>query len=153
MSTPNTSLALPITQKMQPKPTKTEILNAMVARAKVAHDAENERRRAARAKLETKINSLAVKAARGKKASVQIWTYSDKEKGHVDVSFCSIQTPELQDLLAQYRELTPVRWDEKETRAAINAQLTGITKVSPSRLLEDPEAVKAIDQMLSAWGI
>lgn len=143
---------MPAVQSIQPKPTKTEIIEAMVSRAKLKHDAENERRQKLRESLEKKITALAVKATKSREPSVLIYTYQNNESNHCDVQFRKVKTPELAPLLEEYNNATRLHWDEAQTRKSIRQALTGRTLNSPSRLLENPEAVKAIDALLEQWG-
>lgn len=147
-----TALALPGTQAIVPKPTKTEIIDAMVARAKVRHDEENARRKKLREAVQKKIEAAALKASKGMKPTVSIYVY-DSGGSHCDVKVSNITTPELQKLFAEYRATARILWDEKEVRNAIKAELAGTGKQSPTRLLDNPEAVKAIDAKLAEWGI
>jgi hypothetical protein len=145
-----TALSLPA-QTMQPKPTKTEIINAMVTRAKVKHDAENERLEKVREGLQKKIAALALKATKDRKPHLSIYAYDDNRSSHVDVQFRSVKSEELSPLFVQYREASRLCWDERSVREAIKRQLDGIQKPSPTRLLENPETVKAMDAMLEQW--
>jgi len=145
-----TSLSIP---SVQPKPTKTEVLDAMVIRAKVKHDAENKRREKAREALEKKITALAIKAGKSKTPSVGIYVYNNKESNHCDLYIRNLQTPELQPLLEDLHSLIRLVWDEKDVRRAIKQELSGIAKPSPTRLLDNPETVKAMDAMLAQWGM
>lgn len=152
--TTTTALALPAAaQAMQPKPTKTEIVEAMLARAKVKHDAENERRKKLREAIEKKIKALALKEIKTMKPSFGIYTYNDTQSSHCDVRFNRIKSAELDALYDQHKECSSLYWDEKETRAAIRRELSGIQKPTPTRLLDNPETVKAIDAMLAQWGL
>lgn len=151
MKNTNTAIAtLAPVSAVQPKPTKTEILNAMVARAKVKYDEENIRRATAREALEKKIEALAIKAMKNFAPTVYIYSHTKPESCHCDIRVSRVKSPELDALLLNHQELSRLHWDEKETRDAIRQQLSGRTD---SRLLENPEAVKAIDAMLEQWGI
>lgn len=150
----NTALALPGTQTLVPKPTKTEIIEAMVARAKVKHDAENDRREKLREKLEKKITAMAIKTVKGKKPRVSIYAHhSDKDRHHCDVHFDAVRSPELTPLFDGYNEVSHIHWNEKSVRDSIRQQLSGFGKPSPTRLLDDPAAVSAIDAKLAEWGL
>ena len=147
-----TALTLTSVQAIVPKPTKNEILDAMVTRAKVAHDAENDRRAKLRDAVQKKIQAAAIKAAKGKNPKVSIYVYSTGSS-HCDVKVSNVTTPELEGLFAEYQASARLVWDEKEVRTAIRQELSGVGKQSPTRLLDNPEAVAAIDAMLKQWGI
>lgn len=146
-----TTLSIP-TASIQPKPTKTEIVEAMLVRAKLKHDAENKRRIAKREAAEKKIEALALKAIKGTKPRVSVYAYSDSVRSHCDVRFDRVKTPELDALFAEYYDNAPFLWNEKETREKIRRELTGAAKPSPTRLLDNPEAVRTMDAMLEQWG-
>jgi hypothetical protein len=151
-NTTTTALSLPTA--VQPKPTKTEIIEAMVQRAKARQFAINEEARKERDKLRPKIEKLVIKAMKAMKPEISI--YSRSEKPHCDVRFNCISSPELVALLQEYakHDKKIEYFHEKETRQAIRE---GMAKkkpvIDPSRLLANPETVKAIDTTLDAMGI
>ena len=145
-----TALAMPA---LHPKPTKTEIVEAMLARAAVKHDAENERRSKIRDSIQKKINALAIKAAKTMTPSVNIYAYGKIESSHCDVRFSNVKSPELDKLFDQYRAVAILGWNEKEMRDAIKRELSGIQNPNPTRLLDNPATVKAIDALLKQWGM
>lgn len=151
MTTKTTALSIP-TANLQPKPTKTELVEAMLVRAKVKHDAENVQRKAKRDALGKKIEALATKLAKQKKPQVCIYTYADNSRSHCDVRVQNVKSPELDLLFAEYTKNSTLCWDEKEVRAEIRQALTGLAKPSATRLLDNPEAVRAMDAMLEQWG-
>ena len=152
MKNNNTTLIMPTTT-MQPKPTKTEIVEAMLTRAKLKHDAENERRKKLREVLRKKIETLALKLAKGMTPEVSVYAYSNSESSHCDVRINRVKSPELDALMSQYKDLELIYWDEKEMRNTIKRELSGIQKPSPTRLLDNPATVKAMDAMLEQWGL
>lgn len=151
-NTNTTALSIP-TASIQPKPTKTEIIDAMLARARLKHNAENDRRKVKRDALAKKIEAVAIKVAKIKKPRVHIYAYGDAASCHCDVRVDRVKSPELDALLVEYHENSMLRWDEKANREAIRRALTGAPKPGPARLLDNPEAVRAIDAMLEQWGI
>lgn len=148
-----TAITVTGTQKFIPKPTKTEIIEAMVVRAKVKHDEENLVRKKNRELLRKKIEKEAIKEFKKQPPNVSIYTYSDKNRNHCNVRFENVVNPEIIKLCSEFEEYRQIFWDEKEVRKSIRQELSGIGKKSPTRLLEDPETVKAIDAKLSEWGI
>lgn len=153
MSTTTSALSIPAVQGVQPKPTKTEIIEAMVARAKAKHDEESERRAKMRKAISAKIESLAIKLAKSKRPDVGIYVYSSAESSHCDVTVRRVKSPELDALFDQYRAVERICWDEKKARDAIRREINGAINRNPSRLLDNPEAVKAIDATLKQWGL
>jgi hypothetical protein len=138
---------------IQPKPTKSEIIEAMLARAKFKHDAENERRKTKRETIRKKIEAVTLKIAKSMTPSVHIYAYSDTRASHCDVKIDRIKSPELDVLLDEFKTNELQGWAEKETRESIRRMLNGTVKSNPARLLENPEAVAAIDDKLQRWGI
>ena len=154
-NTTTTALSLPTA--VQPKPTKTEIIEAMVQRAKARVTTLNAEREKKREALRPKIEAAAKKAMKNFSAKVSIYTYSpqsDNRKNHCDISIFNVTSPELDKLLDEYSKIRGmICFDEKETRAEIRRGLNGMHKPDPSRLLANPETVKAIDTTLDAMGI
>jgi len=155
-NTTTTALSLPTA--VQPKPTKTEIIEAMVQRAKQRIAMTNEEREKMRESLIPKIEAAARKAVKSFVASsrVNIYTYSkrDPRKNHCDVVTQNVTSPELEKLLEAYEKVSSnIYFDEKETRAAIRRELNGMHKPDPTRLLANVETVRAIDTTLDAMGI
>jgi len=149
-----TALSLP--SAVQPKPTRTEIVEAMVQRAKSRTESENEARAKKRESLLPKIEAAAKKAMKNFSVSVNIYTYSktDMRKNHCDARVSNITSPEMEKLLDEYHKVGHlIRFDEKETRATIRRGLSGAHNPDPARLLANPSAVEAIDKTLEAWGI
>lgn len=123
----------------------------MVVRAKVAHDAENERREKIREATQKKINALAIKASRGIKPVVKLYSLGCPDRTHCDVELANIRTDEMLPMFDIMRANERIRWDEKEVKEKIRLQLAGMTKPSPTRLLDNPDAVAAMDAMLKSW--
>lgn len=142
-----TALALPTVQAIQPKPTKTEIVEAMLVRAKVKHDAENERRKKLRSEIEKSIKDAAMKALKSKdlKPSIQLRGYGK----NVEIEY-TVETPAIKSMFVELDGLGHLHWEEKEMRQTIREELE-VRKAR--RLLDDPDAVKAMDAMLEEWGL
>lgn len=146
-----TALALANKPNLTPKPTKSEIIEAMVKRAKIKLTADNEAASKKRELVKEKIKKLAQKLAKSQVFAFSI--YADCKKPHVDLYASEVTSPEMDKLLAEYAACKTFCIDEKELRNQIRAELNGATKPDPERLLNDPSTVKAIDAQLAAWGI
>jgi len=104
-----TTTAVTGAKNFTPKPTKTEIIEAMVTRAKVKHDEENARQKKLRDALEKKIYTTAIKEVKSKKADVSIYAYyGDEERLHCDVRFGNVRSPELSVLFEEFRKVSGV---------------------------------------------
>jgi hypothetical protein len=147
----NTTLALATKPNLIPKPTKSEIIEAMVARAVGKIEAENEVNSKKREALRVKIEKLGQKLAKSQKFRVYI--FADSNKPHVDLGCSEVTSPEMDKLLADYKACPNVRIDEKKLREQIRHEVNGTLKPDPNRLLNNPDTVKAIDAQLAAWGI
>ena len=138
-----TALALP---SVQPKPTRKEVIDALVARAKVKHDAENERRQAMREQLEGKIKSAALKDFKSKAFKGTPSVYIQFHNNTVEIQYL-VKSDTVTQLIAQYEKNRRVDWNENIVRQEIRDALDG-----RSPLLDNPEAVKAMDALLESWG-
>lgn len=151
MSKQTTTLALATKPNLIPKPTKSEIIEAMVKRAIGKIKAQNEISAKKREEVRVKIEKLAHKLAKTRKFGVSISSRSSKP--HIDIYCHNITSPELDKLLAEFEKYTTQSIDEKALRIQIRDEINGATKPDPERLLSDPNTVKAIDAQLVAWGI
>jgi len=146
-----TALAIANKPNLTPKPTKGEIIEAMVKRAVVKIKAENDANSKKRDIVEAKIKKAARKLA--KSCQFQVYIYANARVPHVCMHSGDVTTPELDKLLAEYNACKQQSIDEKELRNQTRAELNGAMKPDPDRLLNDPSTVKAIDAQLAAWGI
>ena len=145
-----TALSLPT---VHPKPTKAEVINALLARAKVKHDAENVRRAALKDQLTEKLKSLALKTFKSKAYNadprIEFRDYRDSSPKTVELSF-DVQSDEITRIMIQRKALGPIMWEENMMKQNIRDGLEDSVRV---RLLEDPTMVKAMDAMLEQWGL
>lgn len=147
----NTTLALATKPNLIPKPTKGEIIEAMVKRAVSKIEAENAVNTKKRETLRVKIDKLAHKLAKSQK--FEVYVYTECTRPHVDLKCTGVTSPEMDKLLAEYKSFKITRIDEKTLREQIRNEINGATKPDPDRLLKDPSTVSAIDAQLAAWGI
>lgn len=141
-----TILALP---KVLPKPTKTEILNALVERARVKFQTENERREKRQSEIAEKILRLAAKELASKKPKPSEHNfYSYRAEATCELSF-SITTPEISKLVKEHDAIKSLYWDEVSVKRNIRNGMLGIDPAAPNRLLENPQTVKALDAILA----
>lgn len=151
MSKQTTTLALATKPNLIPKPTKSEIIEAMVKRAKAKLQADNAEAQKKREVIGAKIRKLAQKLAKSQKFVVNI--HANAKNPHVDLYCYNVTSPEMDKLLAEFDACKTVNIDEKALRNQIRDEINGATKPDPDRLLSDPNTVKAIDAQLVAWGI
>lgn len=148
-----TALAITAIPSVEPKPTRSEIIEALVIRSKEKIDKENSARLKRRDDIRKKIDKLAIKIAKTMEPKVDFYVSSKPDQTTCDVRFAAIKTPELVELFKEYHENSRVIWDEKETRKAIREELSKPRGFNPDRLLKNPDSLKAIDAMLDKWGI
>lgn len=133
-----------------PKPTKTEIINAMVERARVKHELDEKARQMQADALKSKILTTArklMKTAKADDGDIRYWNNSQRV-----VFTTQVSSPELIEMIKQHEKICcRFSFDPKRAKEAIRAKLNN----EPSRvnLLSDPEAVKAIDAKLEEWSM
>jgi hypothetical protein len=144
----NTTTSLSIsTTKIQPKPTKTEIIDAMVTRAVVNIKLQNEENKKKRESIVSKIEKCALKMIKSIKFDVSI------NSNHVNLYSYRVTSPEIESLIKDLDKYRHVRVDEKQLKIDIRNQINATVNPSPDRLLKNPDTVKAIDEQLKSWGI
>lgn len=141
-----TSLSLQ-TASIQPKPTKTEIIEAMVCRSEVLNREENKRREALRSDLEAKVIELAKQEFTKKNASLKPTFEVNDWKQTVVVRYV-VKNPAIKKLIEEIDKNGKVYWNESSVRKSIREKLSGVKK---NRLLDDPQTVNAIDTLLASW--
>jgi hypothetical protein len=137
-----TTLAIP--KKIathQPKPTKSQLVEALVSRARVAHDKANEARGLIRDAIEAQVKAEAEKAFR-------LTTLKDFDFGmnmwQKSCSFTlSVESPKIKKLIESMRKHDYVHFDRDETKKKIVESLK-----TPNPLLKDDDTAKALDQLL-----
>jgi hypothetical protein len=149
-------LANPIANAVQPKPTKTEIVKALVQlrlqQIRKELDEHNAKEKALRKLIDTKARRFVLRHSSKAKCSVMIRSYYSPPKVEVEFTICSLSSPELSDLLKQYDTLNKSRpvFDEKTVKHEI---MVGLEMVSPQgdrveALLKSPASRKALESML-----
>jgi len=138
---------LSVVEKRQPKPSKAEIIEALVQRsylkAKAEHEAWLERDDAFKARIE----ALIVDHMKANIEAMVPSTFGHYHKGEVGANYV-FTSPEIKALVEERYSIPRPHWTREEARDAIKANLA-----RPVNLLEDPEACKAMDAMLAAWNI
>lgn len=148
-----TSTALTIPQTITPKPTKNDIINAMVERARVKHAEEFQKMNAAKVAAEEKIKTLAMQefASNPPKPKITICGWSGSRR--VDVEF-QVRSPELTKLIATYDGMPTMRgFDEVAVRRQIRDGMGSVKGAAVQALLANPEAVTALDASLAHIGM
>ncbi len=155
------AIANPIESAVIPKPTKSEVIEALT-RLKVAELRQEIQERetklqAIKKKLEPKILSLALKQARTAKVSYDMgWLKGDGNGVYsVDVEIpVDILPPEIEKALFEYHTLKsePFRVDEKAVRKSISASMHGraTSEERVALLLNTPESNEALKKILKA---
>jgi hypothetical protein len=137
-----TTLAIP--KKIathQPKPTKTQLIDALVERARLKFEADKEAQEQKLKKIEALIIEEALKVigqGKSKEPSVRVWDFS------TELHF-TVKSKEIDRLSKLHNKTDVLRWfQEGATREEIKKQLA-----TPNPLLGcDADTAKALDQLL-----
>jgi hypothetical protein len=146
--TPSTALALPVTQ---PPPRKEDIINAMVERARVKHQTESDKlsaqKKAAEETLEKAVMEQLRSTPEAFESSVSCWGNSATIDFRIRVLPPHIK--KLQEAVNKVPRLASFNHVEvkKQIREGMN---TAGDRVKA--LLDNPEAVKKLDQALESIG-
>lgn len=137
-----------IVERHQPKPTKAEVIEALVMRSyekvKAAAELYNSKYAELTQKIEDEAKRIAKVEMENLKCEVNVY-----HNGQVNVTF-TVRDPRITAWIVERTNLSRPVWCEKTAR--LNIKKAMLLK-KPSNLLDDPEAVKAMDAMLAAWGI
>lgn len=147
MKTPNTTTAVAIPQfsKVSPKPTKTEILEALVQRAKVKHDLEEESRKIKAKSAYDRIIKISGELL--KKDAYKAYVYTVSTGGQYVQYKIEAKSPELTKAIIEYGKVQyGSSFDYQATKRLLREKLAGAPE--RCRLLDSPEAVQALDHML-----
>lgn len=131
-----------------PKPSKKEVINALVERARQRHAKENETRTAIRDKIWDLIKAEAAKQAKAKSGTSIGSVYRRGSK--VEVEVMVVPNERLNALFVQYdNTLRPTLWDGSAAQKEITDE---INVTSGKRLLADAAMVKSMDEVLTKIG-
>ncbi len=147
--TTSTALSLPATQ---PPPRKEDIINAMVERARVKHQAEASKLSSKRSAILSSLNN-AVQADLAKNPE----NFDIRVRG----SYCSPEVTYgmksvpayIKKLQKEYDESPTMRnFDEQQVKRNIREGMSSSSSTRVKALLDSPEAVKKLDQALESIG-
>ena len=137
-----TALAIP--KKIathQPKPTKSQLVEALVSRARVAHDKANEVRGVKRDAIEAQVREEADKLFHA--ASLKDFDFS-MNLWHGSCAFSlNIESPKIKKLIEAMSKHDYVHFDRDATKKKIVESLA-----TPNPLIGDEDTAKALDQLL-----
>lgn len=153
MKKKTTSTALVIPQSITPKPTKNNIINAMVERARVKHNQERGEYEAKRAKLKEKIDTAAMaelsRSPGTPQTKIRTWTGSER----VEIEY-TVKSPMLAKLIREYHDMpSPRHFDDVSVRRQIREGMSNQAGNAVQSLLANPDAVKALDASLEHIGM
>lgn len=153
MKKKTTSTALVIPQTITPKPTKNDIINAMVERARVKHNEERDRLRKLREASMEKIKEAAKVEFQKNPPKPDLTVLTSSYYEYVQFEF-RVTSPELKNLMKEHEKIGSLRpFDEKEVRAFIREGMSTQTGNAVQSLLANPDAVKALDASLEHIGM
>lgn len=141
----NTTLTIPTKiQNTAPKPTKSQLMEALLSRARAAHwNAEaikNTKRDALEAEAEAIVRA-GIKNVKPEDWSIDLRTAWGERPAHVSANFKSAKVESIQ---AKIRKLRSSCFDENATKAKIREGLK-----APNPLLGNDDIVKSLDQLLA----
>lgn len=142
MKTQQLAITLPSTT---PKPRKEDVINAMVERASIKHNEEAKRLESLRETAEEKVKQavLAEFEINRNSFEVEVCCYSSME-----LTFTAPTTPEIAKLKKAVNSIPTLRpFDAADVRRKIREGMNS-SKSRVQALLDNPEAVKAMDEML-----
>jgi hypothetical protein len=125
----------------QPKPTKAQLVEALISRARIAHDKVNEARGIKRDAIEAQVKAEAEKHFRASSMkdfdfNINLW--------HGRCSFTlSVENPKLKKLTEAMRKHDYLHFDRDATKKKIVESLA-----APNPLLGNPDTAKALDTLL-----
>ena len=131
-------------QKTQPKPTKTQLVEALLERARAAHKASEDEKQAQRDKLEDEGVALVLQEYKKAKPTADNVTFFHDWGDYpasVKLEFSSAKIKGLQDKI---RKLKRSSFNEEQTKKLIQASLQ-----APNPLIGNSETDKALDQLLA----
>lgn len=143
----NTTIIIPgKVQKVQPKPTKSQIAEALLKRARVAHQKEVERIEAEVEKLKIQLETETRKLIKNIKSEdfeidTKIHRYNEDREMECTVK---IINPQLRALRKKIAKMGTPRFDEDATKKKIREGLA-----APNPLLGDDSINSALDQLLA----
>lgn len=131
-------------QTTQPKPTRSQLLEALLERARVAHQEAEAEKEAKRDKLEAEGVALVLQEFKKAKPTADDVTFL-----HTWVNFpasvrIEISSPKIKSLQDQIRKLRRTNFDEQSTKKLIQEKLK-----APNPLLGNEDTAKALDALLA----
>lgn len=149
----NTSTALVIPSTLVPKPNKNDIINAMVERARVKHEAEAKAKKEAKEAAGKKIEEAAAAEFARHQPSPRYVIHTWSNSRRVELEF-QVTSPFITKMIAAYDAMPTLRpFDEKQVRLAIRKGMNDIRPNGVYALLENAEAVKTLDASLAHIGL
>lgn len=146
----NTALALPKIET-QPKATKSQLIEALVAREhelwKKQREIIDEKIKSLREELHDKAHEIMLKSD---KDSFRFFTRSWSGAKHIEIEFFA-KSPAISKLIKQIEEIdseAPTWFDEARTKQRIKDKMAAPKKENP--LLNNPDAKSALDAILVA---
>ena len=142
------STELSIPQAVQPKPTKKQIIEALVERAKLLHE-ERETSKLVRHQQVTKlIEEEALKIAA--KQIPEIFIYSYRGGGsHCDARINNIKSAKLEKLFQEHNETQEKHFDYTQVKAELQRKLDATASVV-QQLLTNQTFIQAADQLIES---
>lgn len=139
--------------KLHPKPTKREIIKAMVQRARDKWQKECEELEKKRDAVMGRIHAASIQLiSEGKFSSLQVGRPHSHKSDSIIHCDMDVTSPQIASLIKEFRALSDKwpRFDEQKFKQAIELSMSGGDRVA--RILANPEMVTALDAMLEEVG-
>ena len=142
------STELSIPQAVQPKPTKKQILDALIERAKFLHEEREASKLVKHQEVTKLIEEEALKIAA--KQIPEIFIYSYRGIGsHCDARINNIQSAKLERLFKQHEETKEDHFNYSEVKAQLQRKLDATASVV-QQLLTNQTFIQAADQLIES---
>lgn len=142
----NTELSIP--QAVQPKPTKKQILDALIKRAHALHEEKEAAKLVKHKQVIELIEEEAKKIAA--KQIPEIFIYSYRGGGsHCDARINNIKSAKLERLLQQHHETKEKHFDYNQVKAELQRKLDTTNHVV-QQLLTNQTFIQAADQLIES---
>jgi hypothetical protein len=131
-------------QATQPKPTKSQLLEALLERARVAHQEAEAEKQVQRERLEAEGIALVLQEFKKAKPTAEDVTFCQMWGDHDASIKLEFTSPKIKSLQNRIKKLNRTSFNEEDTKKLIREKLK-----APNPLLGNPDTAKALDTLLA----
>lgn len=131
-------------QTTQPKPTKSQLLEALLERARIAHKEAEDKKKNKRDKLEAEGIELVLQEFKKAKPTADDVTFFRGWGDYPAKLELEFESPKIKSLQNRMRDLNSKTFDEENTKKLIREKLK-----APNPLLGNEDTAKALDALLA----